>query len=186
MTTITYADLDRVLKELGAGMDAAEAHGCLSGALCVEQDFRPAEWLLEVLPDEASGELPAGTLGVFEAALAELRQSLDSDELAFAPLLPVDSLALRQRVDALASWCAGFLYGLGRAGTLGKLPGDVDEITRDLAEIARASLAFDEGGEASEQDYAELVEFIRASVQLAWEELRGQRAAAAASAHPHH
>jgi len=186
MSTITYAELGRVLKELRAGVDAAEAHGCLSGALCVERDFRPAEWVLEVLPDEATGDLPPGTLGIFEAAIAELRQSLDSEELVFAPLLPADSFALRERVDALASWCSGFLYGLGRAGTLGKLPGDVEEITRDLAEIARASLAFDEGGEASEQDYAELVEFIRASVQLAWEELRGQRAAAAASAHPHH
>ena len=51
MSSITYGELDRSLRELGSGVEAAEAHGCLCGALCVERVFPAAEWAAEVLPD---------------------------------------------------------------------------------------------------------------------------------------
>jgi hypothetical protein len=178
MSAITYDELARVLADAGSGVEAAEAHGCLSGALCAERDFKASEWALELLPESESGNWPDGTLEVLEQALADAREALSGEDMAFEPLLPADSVAMRERVRALAAWCSGFLYGLGRSGGPRTLPGDLVEITGDFAEISRGALAADEGGEESERDYAELVEFIRASVQLAWEELRSRRAAA--------
>ena len=48
-----------------------------------------------------------------------------------------------------------------------------------LGEIARAQTDVDGAGEAGERDYTELVEFVRAAVQLAYEELAPRRAAGA-------
>ena len=185
MTAITYEELARALADAGAGIDAAEAHGCLSGALCAERGFRAAQWALEILPQDDPATWPPGTLDVLEQALADTRAALAGDDLEFAPLLPPDTERMQARVPGLAAWCSGFLYGLARSGGPRTLPGDLVEISGDFAEIARASLAEDEGGEGSERDYAELVEFVRASVQLAWEELRAQRASAGGAARPH-
>ncbi len=175
MSAVSYEELARVLADAGSPIEAAEAHGCLSGALCAERDFKASEWALELLPESGAAEWPAGALDVLGQALDDARDSLAGDDLAFVPLLPGDAVAMRERVRALAAWCSGFLYGLGRSGGPRTLPGDLVEITGDFAEISRATLAADEGGEGSERDYAELVEFVRASVQLAWEELRPRR-----------
>ncbi|MCU0977130.1 MAG: UPF0149 family protein [Steroidobacteraceae bacterium] len=186
MSAITYDELARVLADAGSGIEAAEAHGCLSGALCAERDFKASEWALELLPESDASAWPAGTLEVLEQALSDAREALSGDDLSFEPLLPHDGVAIRERVLALAAWCSGFLYGIGRSGGPRTLPGDLVEISGDFAEISRAALGHEEGGEESERDYAELVEFVRASVQLAWEELRARRAHdAGAPSRPH-
>lgn len=166
-----YAELDRSLGATSSGVEASEAHGCLCGALCTEDAFPATEWAAEVLPDDA-GEAEATAL---VSLLADIREetlrTLSGDDMDFQPLLPDDARPLDERVRALAAWCGGFLYGLGRSGQLDKLPGDLSEILQDFSEISRASLAAGESGEEAERDYAELVEFVRASVQLAYEEL---------------
>ncbi len=99
-------------------MHAAEAHGCLCGALCVRRVFLPSEWLEEILADsedEHSLQTVAGTLAdLYERSAADL----DGFELEFSPLLPDDDAPVEARVAALAEWCQGFLYGVGAAGTL--------------------------------------------------------------------
>jgi uncharacterized protein YgfB (UPF0149 family) len=186
MSAITYDELARVLADAGSGIEAAEAHGCLSGALCAERDFKASEWALELLPESDASAWPAGTLEVLEQVFSEARESLSGDDMTFEPLLPPDGVAMQERVRALAAWCSGFLYGLGRSGGPRTLPGDLVEISGDFAEISRATLGHEEGGEESERDYAELVEFVRASVQLAWEELRARRSTdSGAAARPH-
>lgn len=171
MSSFTYGEFDRALQGAGSGVEAAEAHGCLSGALCAEAAFPAAEWAAEILPGEDDEPVAPGLLellGVIRNATAE---ALSGGEMAFEPLLPDDADPLDARVRALSCWCSGFLYGLGRGGTLKQLPGDVGEILEDFSEISRATIENDEAGEQAERDYAELVEFVRASVLLAWEEL---------------
>jgi len=186
MSNAAFVDLDRCLGTVGSGVDASEAHGCLCGALCAQPGFPATEWAAEVLPDDAAG---AAAVPLLEL-LSELREAtlaaLSGDEMDFRPLLPADTDPLDERVRGLASWCSGFLYGLGRSGMLDRLPGDLGEILSDFSEISRATLAWGEGGEEAERDYAELVEFVRASVQLAYEELAPQRARAAATGERNH
>jgi len=181
-----YLELDRALGAAASGVEASEAHGCLCGALCTDAAFPANEWAAEVLPEDAD----PGSVPPLVDLLGDLRDTtaatLAGDDMDFQPMLPRDDAPLDERVRALAAWCAGFLYGLGRSGALDALPGDLQEIVQDFSEISRAALAHGEGGEDAERDYAELVEFVRASVQLAWEELAPQRNKAAAGSSVNH
>ena len=102
---------------------------------------------------------------------AETQQNLYEGQMAFQPFLPHDDAPLVDRTDALALWCQGFLYGLsiGR-GVAGQTSDDVREAIEDLAQIARAGVS-DESDEDDEVAYVELVEFLRVSAQLIFEEL---------------
>lgn len=166
-----YAELDQALHAASSGVEASEAHGCLCGALCTDAAFPAAEWGAEVLPDDADAGQAAALLALLGGLREAAAATLAGGDMDFHPMLPRDGAPLEERVRALAAWCGGFLYGLGRSGALDKLPGDLPEIMQDFSEISRAALVPGESGEAAERDYAELVEFVRASVQLAWEEL---------------
>jgi uncharacterized protein YgfB (UPF0149 family) len=100
--------------------------------------------------------------------------------MEFTPLLPDDDVSLALRTDALAHWAQGFLYGLamGEIGRNPSLPGTVREILGDFAEISRATLSTDGdpadvyvGDEADEEAFFELHEFVRAGVQLVYDDL---------------
>jgi uncharacterized protein YgfB (UPF0149 family) len=55
--------------------------------------------------------------------------------------------------------------------------GDLGEVLHDLGEIARARLDPEDASEAGEDEFAELFEFVRAGVQLAFDELQVLRSA---------
>lgn len=173
----TFAEVAEVLRSAGADIPAAESHGCLCGALCAAEAYPFERWLEEVLPDEAAGEYRAadGPLGlIFSETVAALR----GDQMGFQPLLPDDDRPMAERAAALGQWCQGFLYGLGCGSArrpASEMPGDVDEILQDLARIGQVEVPSGETGEEDERAYAELVEYLRASVQLVHEELAPMR-----------
>ena len=168
---ILFNDFEDVLAAAGSHADAAEAHGCLCGALSAMSRYEVGDWLSEVLPDPASlsPESAAVVERVFEATSAALAEH----GMEFEPLLPDDEQPLSGRASALGRWCTGFLYGLGtgKISDLGALPGDVGEIVRDFSEISRAGGDDSESDEANEQAYTELVEFIRVGAQVVFDEL---------------
>ena len=170
------ADFDEVARALaaaGSTVHAAEAHGCLCGATCVRRDYGLAEWLEEIFPD---GAAPGD--GVLETLRANTAAALAGAQMEFEPLLPREEESLDVRVEALGAWCQGFLYGFGIAGTAGgvALPEDVAEVLGDLAQFAQADAVGSESPEVEEDAYVELVEFVRAAVQLVYDELAALRA----------
>jgi uncharacterized protein len=179
MFSITFTQLDHALSAVQSSVTASEAHGCLSGALCGLKKFKVRQWQEELLPVDVKREV------VVEQGLEELLQSLYADttralrgvEMEFGPLLPDDDSPLAERTQALAQWCQGFLYGFGVSGGQPKadMPADVREILTDLARIARATVGDTEPTEDDESDYAEIIEYIRASVQLVHDELHSVR-----------
>jgi uncharacterized protein len=181
-----YSDIQRLLAEQRSLADAAEAHGTLSGGLCATADYRFEDWLREILP-AGSADPPAA------AALRQLYDAtagaLGETDMEFAPLLPADAQPIATRTAALAEWCQGFLYGLG-AGSIpdaSRLPGEVGEFVRDLAQITRAGVDTAQSEDSNESAYAELVEFVRVGVQLLYEELApARRAPPAQTAAPLH
>ncbi len=92
-------------------------------------------------------------------------------------MLPDDDEHLGERTAALAHWCSGFLYGLGVSGVTEstQLPGEAAEVLGDLAKIASVDYELDEPGEAEEQAYEEVVEYVRVGALLVFESLRGPR-----------
>ena len=94
---------------------------------------------------------------------------------------------LASRVAALAAWCQGFLYGFGSAGTASQaaLSESVGEVLADLAQVSHAGAVGAESPEVEEDAYVELVEFVRAGVQIVYEELAALRASQSASRSGH-
>lgn len=180
MLNISFIEVERELRAVDANLTVAEAHGCLCGALCTLQNFSPQRWLQEMLPEEVTPitDPPVNEVsGVLQQLFADSSSALRGDAMEFAPLLPDDEAPLAERIAALAQWVQGFLYGfgIGAPTTPQSLPGESAEVLRDLSEIARADDAAVAESDAEEQAYAELVEYLRAAVQLLHEELAAQR-----------
>jgi uncharacterized protein YgfB (UPF0149 family) len=174
MLHVTFPEVVRVLGDLRSSVPAAESHGCLCGALCAAADYPIESWLEEIVPEVADlGEDREPLKLLFEDTVRALR----GDEMEFEPLLPDDEVALEDRARALSQWCQGFLYGFGTGEPIkpDELPANVDEVLRDLTHIGRASVAIDEDDEEQEQAYSEVIEYVRAGVQLIHDELYDAR-----------
>ena len=170
-----YQSLAEELTDAGVLQSPAELHGGICGVMCVGGVGAADRWLDQCLDEwqpQASGDVGD--------ALRELEHDtwrmLSAAEMAFEPLLPDEDRPLDEQVRALASWCHGFLAGLGFGGL--KEPREpsvaneaVAEITKDFSEISRAALADDEADDPRQAGFAlaELKEYVRVSVQLVFE-----------------
>lgn len=167
--TTDFIELDRLLRRIGAPIDAAECHGALCGAVCAPSDGVDA-WLertLDGVDNARRGDASAVLRGVAD----EVRRQLRGRDMAFAPMLPGDDEALPERAAALGEWCEGFLFGIGTAQitNFDRFGDTVQEALRDLVEIARVGVPAD-GDEEDEAAYLELVEYLRVAVQLVHDE----------------
>ena len=185
MTQANYADIQSVLTDERALADAAEAHGTLSGCLCAGEGYRFEDWLLEILPEGRAQPLAGATL---RELYSETAGSLRAPDMEFDLLLPEEAQSIDARATALAQWCQGFLYGLGSGPVqdAASLPGDLGEIVRDLTEISRVGVDIAQTEESNENAYVELVEFVRVSVQVIFEELEPMRATPSSPGAPLH
>jgi hypothetical protein len=166
--------LASALADAGSPLGAAELHGGLCGVLCAGGPEAGAAWLDRCAHDCDS---EAALRELFDALRRESWRALTGTEMEFAPLLPHDSEALASRVQALASWCSGFVVGLG----LGGLHLDADtrgyeeilEIVGDFIEIGKADVDVEAESdvENAESSYAEVAEFVRVGVQIVFEEI---------------
>lgn len=186
-STLDYDRLRDSLAGSGAVIALAELHGGMCAALCAGGAPAAERWLEECLDDEP---------GRVEASheLHDLVETtwtmLTDDAFVFEPLLPSADAPLAERVEGLALWCQGFLAGLGQTAPdvtreRGADAEDLSDICNDLAEISRAGLSDEEAEHADEADFslAEIHEHVRVSVQLVFERLASQRAAAVRDVH---
>ncbi|MEN8261442.1 MAG: UPF0149 family protein [Pseudomonadota bacterium] len=164
-----YTKINDILSEASL-VGASEAHGILTGMLCVDSSIRCNRWLSEVVEDEMQGGA-VGSQALFDLC-EETRSLLEAENYEFDILLPDDEALLKDRATALADWCRGFLYGLGNALVDSELPGESGEILRDFAEISRLDPEAEDGGD--EEAYMELSEYVRVGVFLLRTELLHQ------------
>ena len=172
-----FALIDEALRRTEASTDASEAHGSLCGLVCGLGEGGPSAWLADTLADSSTDGTAAEQAQVLLQSLASsTRIALETGDMAFQPLLPDDDEPLVQRVDALAQWCQGFNHGLFVAARIGDAEaelasGNTAEIVRDFGEMAQVSVGDEEADADGEAAYMELVEYVRVSVQLVYEEL---------------
>ncbi len=184
MLQVTFAEVVHVLEGLGSSVPAAEAHGCLVGALCTTHHYPMERWLEEIIPDE-DRRADDDSQQALRLLYSDTLNALRGDEMDFEVLLPGDESPLAARAGGLSQWCQGFLYGFGTGQANGMtpkeedLPTNVNEILNDLTHIGRASVEIegDADNESDEEAYAEVVEYVRVGVQLIHDELIPAQAA---------
>lgn len=182
---IDYGSLGDALERAGVIPAPAQLHGEICGVMCSGGVAASRRWLDDALREYAI-DTPVGRQA--RDRLHELETDtwhrLAGADMSFEPLLPDDDRPLPEQVQALASWCQGFLTGLGLGGLAAggeqALSAEVEEIMSDFAEISRAGVT-EEEADAPEQSafaLAEVKEYVRVSVQILFEELaraRGER-----------
>ncbi len=186
---LDYDRLRESLSSAGVVVALAELHGGVCGALCAGGAPAAGRWVADCLEDEDL----TPSMAALDDDLAELigvsEQTLADSELQFEPLLPDDDAPLEVQVQALALWCQGFLNGVGTTAPSAARKTDegssLPEILRDFAEISRAGLSEAEAAGDGQADFAlaEIHEYVRVSVQIVFEELAAERAAAARDIH---
>ena len=188
-----YATLSVALDGLGGAMTVSELHGGFCGVLCAGGAAAASTWIEECVAEtEAPADEAEEALGIFRVMEVETRRALASADLEFTPLLPEDDSPLDARVEELALWCHAFLSGLAFGGlslTEGSTRLSVDsdaasaaetsleEIVKDFAAISRAGLSAGELSDPTDADFAlaEIVEYVRVSVQIVLEEIADTR-----------
>ena len=155
------------LEKLGANVDAAEAHGTLCALLLDQADM--ATWLKHTLDDlpEPGDVIATEQLRHLKELFEASREQLNTEDLSFELLLPDEQEALDVRLLGLATWCQGFLYGIGVTG-IGKnseLDNLSQECLSDLLEISKLD-HHSEGDDEAEQQLLEIAEHVRMSVLM--------------------
>lgn len=169
-----YGELSTALSHNDIGLSAAEAHGILCGYLCNDRTDEGAESWYGLMLGKGVSEhsVPPGLKDMLAALRRSTQASLISDQFQFRPLIPPDDSTLTERIDALADWCSGFMQGLIRDNSQ-----DIEQFPGDLPELLRDIMAFSEvepgAGDPDEKEKAltEIEEYLRAAIQVIYEEL---------------
>lgn len=179
------SQLDELLITVDSALGASESHGALCGMLCAQGSIEVSTWMLQVLGehDESSPALRDVGQKLLKIHQISVAQMNDND-IEFELMLPDDNENLEDRVEALGTWCQGFVYGLALGGIKEdtELPDDSKELIRDIIEISRAGYVVDEEAEQavadennSEEDevaFMEVSEYVRMGILLVYEELQ--------------
>lgn len=179
--------LEALLFDVDAALGAIESHGALCGMLCAQGSTEASQWMLHVLGEheETSKLLQATGKKLLQVHQLSVEQMNDSD-IEFELMLPDDDEPLESRVEALGTWCQGFVYGLSLGGMKEDtgLPDDSKELIKDILEISRAGYVADDEAEAGldasmdgegEEDevaFMEVCEYVRMGILLIYEELQ--------------
>ena len=163
-----FEELANHLLEQGLQSSPSEIHGCLCGLLAAGASVEPElalAALVEALDLELHGELAEQIMQLYRVSAA----ALEDEEFDFHPLLPDDETDIETRTVALAGWCTGMLAGfaLVSAGASSEAENivsrDSAEALKDFAAMAQAETDREdlEDEDSSEENYFELVEYLR-------------------------
>ncbi len=176
--------LEDLLFNVDATMGATESPGALCGMLCAQGATEASQWMLYVLGEheDTSKLLQQTGKKLLQIHQISVEQMNDTDA-EFELMLPDDDEPLEMRVEALGTWCQGFVYGLAVGGIKEEtvLPEDSKELIKDILEISRAGYVADneaelateeENTEEDEVAFMEVSEYVRMGILLIYEELQ--------------
>ncbi|GAB1255730.1 YecA family protein [Aurantivibrio plasticivorans] len=151
---------------LGALNSPAELHGMICGHLCGGGRYSHGEWLKAAkefldCSQSVDGESEQLLIQIYQTTLSQLRDQ----EFSVLLLLPDDDTDLEQRIVSLGHWCHGFLTGFGTSGLSGdtQMSAETADALRDFAAFVQISPE-DALDDDSENDYMEIVEYIRVAL----------------------
>ena len=163
-----YAAFAALLASSGHPVSPAELHGLLLGRSCAGAGFDIEPWLVDAA--DLLGSAPQDNVRQALIGLQEMvKGELAGDDVTVVLLLPTDEAPLHERAVALGQWCQGFLGGFGLIARDTALSSEAMEVLQDLSAIAQVQNALDES-EDGENDYMEVMEYLRVAPLLLFSE----------------
>ncbi|ALS99513.1 UPF0149 family protein [Lacimicrobium alkaliphilum] len=182
------ADLSKVFEQLGSTLqqaaissDGAEIQGIITGMLAGGMPVQSEDWLSALADFVNQGEkLPDDVRQQIMNLYQQTKDQLMASDFTLTLCLPDDAAPINDRGMALVKWVQGFLLGFGlHQNDLTGCSEDVKEALEDFAEISRMDEKMSEG-EDSEQALFEVMEYVRVSAMLCFNE-QGRVASRAAT-----
>lgn len=168
-TNSPYTAFATLLSSNGHPVSPAELHGLLLGRSCAGAGFDADAWLADAanaLEVEPSDTVRNALIGLQEMVKGEL----SGEDIAIVLLLPGDDAPLTERAAALGQWCQGFISGFGLNAGGKDLSIEAKEVLQDLVAISQVQDALEES-EDGENDYMEVMEYLRVAPLLLFTEL---------------
>ncbi len=182
-SSMNYQQFEHVLMLNNAPMGASDIHACLLGLFCGGMNRENQDWKLtmtQLLDDEAMA-LSVDLLSALEQMQQTICMQLESGFFNTQLLLPDDEVALGIRIQALASWCEGWLLGFGSGSSKSpELSDEGKEALADIRNISQVDPDVNEHEDAEvleqmERDFLELCEHIKISVQLIFADVQAAK-----------
>jgi|WetSurMetagenome_2_1015567.scaffolds.fasta_scaffold04977_6 uncharacterized protein len=170
MSTL-YNKLQASLKQTTSLIDVSELHGFFTGLLCFKKEIVPSDWQFQLGDESEPSVENKQATEIFQKLLDAMEQQLQSTGFEFALLLPSDETTLKQRLQALQSWCQGFLYGVGMGKNRHQEFKEIEqEFISDVTTFSRGLLNDCSETDDNENAYTEVVEYLRAGIFNLYEE----------------
>ena len=161
-----YETFDHQLFVASTPFSGAYIHGMMTAMLCV--GMHPWQQIGELMQTDIPELAQQGVLSeLFNTLLSSTQSELEDANKSLRLMLPKDDETVSVRVEAVSSWCEGFLEGIARSNVSVQLINDpvVKEVLADFDQIKDVSVDVDDS-EESEKDLMEIIEFIRVSILL--------------------
>lgn len=164
-----YTVLNKSIQKFLPNGNAAQLHGLLCGYLSATGNVDNNSWE-ELIPELKNNEKAKELL---EDILEKSYLQLNEFSFEFKLILPDEKTNINMRAEGLGLWCQGFLTGLelNDVAIENREPDQVSEVIDDLIEISQISFGEIAENEEDESAYVELVEYVRLSVLMIFQEL---------------
>ena len=174
-----YDKLDELRKSASIDMSLPETHGGICSQICFQSDY-----FEEFVPldDSDDGATVSVQIATYRKALKKIIErdldKLKDGDLSFELIIPDESNSIQDRAEALSIWCQGFVDGVSFLMTEHDFKIDQDqkkesfEIIEDFTQISTLDSHSISGEVDEELSLMELIEFVRLSVQMIYDEFR--------------
>jgi uncharacterized protein YgfB (UPF0149 family) len=144
---MAYQTINNIFQINESDLTAAEAHGLATGMLCIENQT---------------------LVSLFEQTRKLLND--EEDSFRYDLFLPGEDDPMGEQLEALRSWCEGFLFGVGYTRSSSDWPGETGEVMKDIVEFTKLETHADEEMDADEAALIEIQEYLRVAVMMVKEQ----------------
>lgn len=163
LRALDFDEIANRMLELGVNESPSYLHATMAGKIAAGKRFTDEQWLDEVdellEPEEV---FSSDDETFFNFIHAHILSSLKDQEFGFYPLLPSDDEDLELRLESLSQWCENFMVGFALVEkAMNDLPDLVNETLHNLAAISQVDSQEENFDESAEDDFIQLVEYVR-------------------------
>lgn len=165
-----FGNVAEALKVMQALSSASEAHGLLCALFSFGAEVKFTAWSDSLMnkPIEDGDLVTSSALKTMKKLYDYTKSQLNEKGLSFDLFIPADNEPLSYRAEALTYWIRGFLSGVGLFGLDFESSKDqeIKEAISDLMKISYMDYEALDEDEGCEEDFFELVEYIKVAVLL--------------------